>query len=807
MNKLPPASKIGKMSPNYYHHLKKQSPGVPQDNVIDLRKTKLGKQEYDSTENINPLSLDKIITKLPVKESFWQRWKKQKAQAKLLQAKKAEELRKNKEKLEIIKKIATEKKEKVAKTERVEKKIEPAKAVAKPVEVKRPPIKKVSFGSSSSWRLSLKPLSIFVIICLVLILPLASSAVFQKVSKLKSSVLSLSTDAFDNIKIGSQLATEFNFQEATTQFNDAFSKFNEAKTEIDGFNKNFSLIMKMIPVKGEEYKSAKNLVSAASYLSGAAADLSSAFDVLGKLNLDVLQSVDQENSPKLTDVIVMAHSSLQPASEKIDLAVAALEDVNPEKLPAEYQDSVKTMKTELPKINSSLKQVLTLSETMLIILGHEQSRRYLVVFQNNRELRASGGFLGSFGLVDIDQGKVTKMVIPNGGTYDLNGNLKAQVASPEPLHLLNPVWQIQDANWWPDWPTSAQKIEWFYNQSEGPTVDGVLSLTPDVIEQMLKITGPIDMTESYGEIINADNFYDIVQKEAEKKYDETRESKKIIADLTPKLLDSLFSLKADNTLNVLQVFYQALMEKNILLYFNDPVLEGEMVNLGWSGSIKDTPGDYLDVVNTNIGGGKTDSVIEEIIKHQSTVDSDGAIIDKVTVTRTHKGNASEPFANMTNWDYVRIYVPEGSELLAAEGFQQPDKKSFLDLPEGYTIDKDLKNISGDTYLEENTQMRINKEFNKTVFANWVSVSPGDSVTYSVTYKLPFKLSISGLMHKIDTYSLLVQKQPGSFNSLLHTELILPDNVKTKWHYPEDFDGSYDTVLDTDKYLGLVLEKQ
>jgi hypothetical protein len=110
-------------------------------------------------------------------------------------------------------------------------------------------------------------------------------------------------------------------------------------------------------------------------------------------------------------------------------------------------------------------------------------------------------------------------------------------------------------------------------------------------------------------------------------------------------------------------------------------------------------------------------------------------------------------------------------------------------------------------LEENTQMRINKEFNKTVFANWVSVSPGDSVTYSVTYKLPFKLSISGLMHKIDTYSLLVQKQPGSFNSLLHTELILPDNVKTKWHYPEDFDGSYDTVLNTDKYLGLVLEKQ
>lgn len=804
MNKPRQFSKTNK-NYNLNPFQKKTLPGIPQDNVIDLRKTKLGKQEFDilEKEDQKNITLDKLISSPEPKESFWQSWQKKR------------EIRKKEKQAQALLKARERIKQKAIIAEKIKtapiKKIEPKKIVVKKTiaplastKIKNVRnVKRVSFGQASRFRLSLKPLLLFTICCFVLILPFASSAVYQRISNLKSSVLSLSTDAIDNIKIGSQLASEFNFKEATVQFDDAVTKFSEAQKEIDSLN---STILEIIPGKGQEFKSAKNLVTAANYLSSAASDLTKAFDVMSKVDLNLLDAVDENNPPKLTDIILLGYSSLQPASEKIEQATLTLNEVNPDKLPVDYQENVKTLKAELPKINSSLKQVLSLSETMLMILGHEQSKRYLVVFQNNREIRATGGFLGSFGLIDIDKGKVTKMSVPTGGTYDLNGNLKAQVVSPEPLHLVNATWQIQDANWWPDWPTSAQKIEWFYNQSDGPTVDGVLALTPDVIEEMLAVTGPIDMTESYGVVIDKDNFYDIIQKEAEKKYDETRESKKIIADLTPKLLDSLFSLKGDSTLSVLKIFYNALREKDILFYFNDPSLEEEMVNLGWSGSIKDTDRDYLSIVNTNIGGGKTDSLIEEIINHECTIADDGSITDKVTVTRTHKGSGEEAFANVTNWDYVRAYVPEGSQLITAEGFRQPDVKNFFAAPENYETDKDLKNISGDTYLEENSKTRINKEFNKTVFGNWIAVDPGQSVSYSLTYQLPFKLNLKGFMHNTDTYSLLVQKQPGSFDSLFNTKLILPANVKVKWRYPDDFNNSYDTTLKTDKYLGVVLEK-
>ncbi|MFH0819345.1 MAG: DUF4012 domain-containing protein [Patescibacteria group bacterium] len=778
------------------HTLKpiKLSPGIPSSNVLDLRSTKLGSKEHAvyTKEKNKAIKKEKQIKNGGWFKSLFSSSAKQKSPKDILaRSQKIQEQ---------IQERQQEKKTIVKKSEKV-------KIVAQKHQPEPAPVIASAVSKTSWFQTSFKPLSFFIIICLMLIMPFACMALYYKLDDIKASVFSLSSKALEDMQVGSQLASDSNFTEASAQFNNALEKFTTAQNELTIYNDTFSAVIASLPGKGKEYKSAQNLLSAATHLTTAADNLTTAFNIFNKLDSEVLKNINATNPPSLTEIIVLGHANLKPASEEIDLANTALSQVDANKLPADYIDKINLIKEELPKINKSLKQVLQLSEAMLTILGHDQEKRYLVVFQNNREIRATGGFLGSFGVIDISGGKVTKIAIPGGGTYDLNGALKAKVISPEPMHLINPAWQIQDANWWPDWPTSAQKIEWFYNQSDGPTVDGVLALTPDIIESMLEITGPIDMGQEYNIIIDAQNFYDIVQTESEKKYDETRVPKKIIADLTPKLLSQLFSLEKDSTLSVLEVFYNALREKDILLYFNDPFLEEEMMNLGWSGSIKNTDSDYLSIINTNISGGKTDGVIEEIINHKSEIQSDGSIIDTVSVTRTHKGHIDNTFTSTLNWDYIRVYVPEGSELLSSSGFNQPDNKLILDTPEGYTLDTDLKNISGDTFMEENSKMRINKEFNKTVFANWQSLEPGASKTYTISYRLPFTLQTGGWLKNTDTYSLLVQKQSGSFNSLFNTELILPDNYAIKWRYPKDFQNSFNSVLDTDKYLGVVIVDQ
>lgn len=796
-------SKLSKTKINLDPKYRYINNGIPQDNVIDLRKTPLaqGHQPPVAIERepeLPPLIHHKI--KKDSSPSFWQlylinrRAKKEKRQKEKLAAKQAMlESRQQAKMLAMLTRAKKQEEEKAEKQQR-----ERNKAARK---------KATTINYQSSFRLAIKPIMIFIIFCGVLIIPIVTLAFYKQINNIKDSVLSLSGKAFTNIKVGSELASEFNFQDASVQFNNAFTEFNKAQDEINSFNDTATKAIELVPGKGQEFKSAKNLLAAATNLSSAAEELTLAFDVFNKLDWQVLKNVDSEDPPALTDIIVLGHSHLQPATDKIDQAITQLEDVDPAKLPAEYQDQIAFFQQELPQINSSLKQVINLSETMLTILGHDQPKRYLVVFQNNRELRATGGFLGSFGLIDISKGQVTKIDIPGGGTYDLNGELNAKIASPEPMHLVNPIWQIQDANWWPDWPTSAQKIEWFYNQSNGPTVDGVFSLTPDIIEDMLALTGPIDMTDPYGVIIDENNFYTVVQTEAEKKYDVTQTSKQIIADLTPKLLDRLFTLKSDSALSVLQIFYNALREKQILLYFNDPLLEGEMQNLGWSGEIKETTGDYLSVVDTNIGGGKTNALIEQIISHQANIAEDGTVEDTVSITYTHKGKTGDALTGLINWDYLRVYVPEGSELISASGFTQPDKEMVQETPVGYAIDNDLKNISGTVLMEENYKMRINKEFGKTVFANWVKINPGESNTVSISYRLPKKLDINRLLNNIDTYSLFVQKQAGSFDPLFYSKLSLPDAIKIKWQYPAGYNSSWDTVLDTDKYIGVVVAKE
>jgi len=90
--------------------------------------------------------------------------------------------------------------------------------------------------------------------------------------------------------------------------------------------------------------------------------------------------------------------------------------------------------------------------------------------------------------------------------------MTVSVKAPEPLWLVNPLWHFWDANWWPDWPTTAKNLMWFYEKSGGSTVDGVVTFTPTVVEKLLDITGPIDMSEEYGVIIDSNNFWETTQK-------------------------------------------------------------------------------------------------------------------------------------------------------------------------------------------------------------------------------------------------------------------------------------------------------
>jgi hypothetical protein len=438
----------------------------------------------------------------------------------------------------------------------------------------------------------------------------------------------------------------------------------------------------------------------------------------------------------------------------------------------------------------------------LNFVGSDMLKRYVFIFQNNQEIRATGGFIGSFGMMDIDRGVVKSLDIKE--IYNPDGQLSKKILAPAPLQELTTRWYLRDSNWFADFPTSAKKITSFYEQTGGATPDGVISLTPTVIERLLLITGPITL-DNYGVTINADNFIKITQYQTGVAYDKVQNKpKQFIADLAPILINKLLSSDVSQYQKILEVLNNSFQEKHILLYFIDPQLQDIVNKYGLGGKLYDAPKDYLSVVHSNIGGYKTDGVMQESIDISTKLQDNNKIINKVTVSREHKGGGTEfEWWNKDNINYMRVYLPKGVRILNVSGYNDKEAKQNLQGVAGYAQDQDLKSINENLSHNEDWDIDIFEESNKTVIGGWVITSPRETSKIVLEYELPFEINSS------DIYSLILQKQAGTLGVKYKYNLELPNNKKSIWKQSSfelnKTDSGYkldDGILRTDEYVAL-----
>ncbi len=407
-------------------------------------------------------------------------------------------------------------------------------------------------------------------------------------------------------------------------------------------------------------------------------------------------------------------------------------------LPAKYSDSILLAKGKAHALSAMLEEAGLASRALYEITGGGGRTRYLVFFQNSAEMRPTGGFLGSYALADFDSGALKKIEVPGGGTYDSEGSLKEFVAAPEPLRLLRPRWFLWDANWWPDWDKSASKLVWFYEKSGGATVDGAIALTPKVIEDVLSAIGPVRLADPYNIDVSSYNFYDTTQAYTEDKHKGSSTPKRIIGDLAAKMLEVLPGrINKDTAFALIDAISENLERGDILIYSKDSKTSQYLAQRGWDGRIAQTQGDYLKVVDTNIGGGKSDRDITESISHTAEIGEDGSIIDTLRITRRHLGTEGAGWSGVRNVDWLRVYVPEGSVLIESGGFLAPDQTLFEQPEPWYSLDPDLA-PERRAEIDPSTGTRIYSELGKTVFANWCMLDPGETIEIYYKYKLPGK---------------------------------------------------------------------
>lgn len=636
----------------------------------------------------------------------------------------------------------------------------------------------------------------FAALALFVTLPANAVMLYRSVSATKAEATQAGEQAVDNLI---QAGSATNIPDSADALKRASGRFREADAYL---GKASALAVGLASVVPSQYRSARALLEVGDKSSAAARLLAVGLD-------KVFSDPDRRIDERLDVLAAYARSSLQLLSD----ASKAAATVDPSNLPEDKRESVTALLDQIDQSQSAIREFAVLADAVSQMAGRDHERNYLVIFQNNTELRPTGGFMGSFAEVSLDRGAIKKISVPAGGSYAIKGQLQARVISPKPLQLINPLWQFQDSNWFPDFPQSAEKIRWFWSKAGQPTIDGVITVNASFMDELLKLTGPIDMPE-YGKVITPENFMLETQKAVELEYDkESNTPKKFVGDLMDKVMEKLKSMDKDGWLQLATVTSQALETKDIQIAFFNEEEETLAEKFGWNGRLKDVYGDSLALIEANVAGQKTDGVIQENVDHHVVISADGSIEDTLTFDRTHTGQKGELFRGVRNVTYLRAYVPSGSKLLSASGFDAPDSQLFKTVADDQTTDSDVSS-SETTIADGQEGVTVTQEGTRTVFGGWLQLDPGEHQTVTLRYRLPF--AVSDILGKLDqgqasseqsargAYLLLLTSQSGKTDRKLTSHVTLPSSWTVSWSKPGSEDLRFSGDWDRDRVMAAIL---
>ncbi|MEZ4210264.1 MAG: DUF4012 domain-containing protein [Patescibacteria group bacterium] len=588
----------------------------------------------------------------------------------------------------------------------------------------------------------------------VVLLYIGGFGVYAQASQMRSGITELANRGVAKLEAAAGFLAEQDFQKATDNFTAAENVFTQAQQELLSLGQS-NLYLSGLYSDDFQIITGTKLIDAGLNLSQGGKELVVAmhptFQYFNSLGT---QSVSATEVPGQV-VWLLSNSSqqLDRAVGKITKANALLASIDPDKIDPGYQQAVIQAQVKTATLQQATSVLGTLAQELPDALGFNNPRQYLLLNQNNNELRATGGFIGSFTVVKLYKGQIEDIRLDI--TQRIDGqNPRPSLEIPAPLRTISQTgtFGTRDSNWYPDFPTSAQTFQQLYEEGGGGTLDGIIAINPRLMQNLLAITGPIELPGK-GEVVTANNFVDLTQEYTQFIDNKTDNPKEILGELAPIMLDRLLSLPASELSQVNEILVNLLNSKEIMIYTRNTKLAGAITTLGYSGTmpILAPNQDFLGVIRSNLGGRKSSGKLASRISHYVSVNATGEAETTLTLSYTHQG--TDTFPDGPNKDYVRIYTPLGSKLNVATG--QDD---------GTTIE---------TYEDEG----------KTVFGLWITTQP--SQTHDVTLKYTPNISVS------NQYSLRVFKQSGDsawLKSTLRTSSSLGIdgdlNQKTKQLYDD-----------------------
>lgn len=488
----------------------------------------------------------------------------------------------------------------------------------------------------------------------------------------------------------------------------------------------------------------------------------------GDLSLSSL-TVDQKR--QMLKGIYDAGPALTTARDEIHATTALLTPERLDQLWAPVRQGVGPLVDRLTILDQTMATLVPATQIIPALAGYPEAKTYLFLLQNNTELRPSGGFIGTYGVLQVGNGDINSFHTDN--VYNLDNGVKNTLNTTPPVPLQKYLgadrWFFRDSNWSPDFPTSAQKALELYRMEGGRTnFDGVIAVDPTFIQSLLKLTGNITVQKT---TFTPDNFVttleDLVEYGFLRQGIAETDRKEIIGDLSKILVTRLLSLPHTKFKDLWTILSRDINERHILLSSSDAHVQSVLEDVGWSGRLEPLKGDGLALVDANLASLKTDRVVQRAIDYKVTL-TNGKLVATTTVTYHHKGTFSSMVTRYRT--YLRLYVPLGSKLISSQGADVATPRS--DKPGAVDTFDDL---------------------GRTVFGAFKSIEPGADESISFTYELP------GSVISDNQYQFLLQKQSGIPSLAVTMNINLPKRLTSISHL-DTLKKAGDTTVTFDKVV-------
>jgi len=533
------------------------------------------------------------------------------------------------------------------------------------------------------------------------------------------------------------------------------------KNEVNSFKSTYGSIswMKILPFFGKYVEDGSHVINAA--LEGLDASevvieaVEPYADIIGFKSGSKQAASGDETTQDRIDFVVKTIPNLIPAADKLTQSVGNIEKELSYIDPQDYPEKVngKEVRSKLVSAlelfhsgSGMVKNSKPLLEVVPDLIGSKEERTYLVLFQNDKELRPTGGFITAYSIAKVKDGKFNPVM--SSDIYNLDNKYVPAIAAPDVfpmllkgIYITNNKFRLRDMNWNPDFEES---METFLKESQKAgmgKVDGIIGVDTQLLVNLLDVIGPIGVpgygnfsTEIVSECKCAQVIYELesfADQEGAIVWSENEPGKIVFAppnyDNRKKIIGPLMNSILANTLGqpkeklpkLAEAALKSVMEKHVLLYMVNDGEQNAISNFGIGGNVSAYDGDYLYVNDANLGGRKSNLYVTGDVEQDIKVSRDGSV-EKTLVLTYKNPEKHDGWLNSVLPNHVRIYVPKGSQLVSFEGAEKTEE--------------------------------LYEELDKTVIAGSFNLRPEGVAKLTVKYKLPFKVK--------GDYKLFIQKQPG-----------------------------------------------